>query len=170
MPRMRGIKPDFFTSESVAELPLRFSWSMPQRIDRWMRRSVTADSECWVWTGARTRNGYGQLVIHGKHYMAHRVFYGYFIAEVPDGLDLDHLCRTRSCVNPWHLEPVPRSLNLRRGDTKRTHMSSRTHCPQGHPYDAENTALRNGHRTCRTCERQRAQRNRDRKVVKRATD
>ena len=160
-PDKEGLMPQYTQS---AYQP-RFSWTWPQRIDRWMRRNVVAHGTCWLWTGAKTRNGYGQVAIHGKAWMVHRAFYTYFIADVPPGLDLDHLCRNRACVNPWHLEPVTRSVNLRRGDTRRTHFSSRTHCPQGHPYDDENTAHRQGRRVCRTCDRERARRNRLRRAA-----
>lgn len=141
-------------------------WTMAQRVDRWMRRSVTPDGDCWIWTGSRTRNGYGQLGIHGARYMAHRAFYMYFVGEIPEGLDLDHLCRNRACVNPWHLDPVTRSVNLLRGDTERTHFSSRVACPQGHLYDEANTAIRRGRRCCRECERARARRQREAKAAR----
>lgn len=143
----------------------RFAWPMWHRVDRWMASKVEPDGDCWKWTGATSRNGYGMVAIHGVRYMAHRAFYLYFVADIPAGLDLDHLCRNRACVNPWHLEPVTRSVNLRRGDTRRTHFSSRTHCPQGHPYDDENTARRQGRRVCRACDRERARRNRMRRAA-----
>lgn len=140
-------------------MPLRDSLSA--RIDRWIHRSVRPDGECWIWWGTKTRNGYGQVMFRGTHWMAHRAFYEYFVAQVPERLDLDHLCRNRACVNPWHLEPVTRSVNLYRATTVGKYNTLKTHCPHGHPYSPENTAVRRGKRVCRTCERDRATRIRE---------
>lgn len=81
---------------------------------------------------------------------AHRVAYEEIMGPVPEGLELDHLCRTRSCVNPSHLEPVTHRENMNRGDVA---TRRKTHCPKGHPYDEENTGIYNGYRNCRACAR-----------------
>ena len=95
---------------------------------------------CWQWQGAFV-NGYGKASIwsNGKSLKvrAHRLAYEAFVGPIPDGLELDHLCRQRPCCNPEHLEPVTHLENLRRG--KPVHV---THCPRGHAYNAENTRLR----------------------------
>lgn len=70
---------------------------------------------CWLWTGTIAPNGYGYFAIKGRSQQAHRVAYELLVGPIPDGLDLDHLCRVRACVNPDHLEPVTRSENNRRG-------------------------------------------------------
>ena len=72
-------------------------------------------SGCWIWMGALSANGYGNIHVRPKNIVAHRYFYEYAKGPVPSGLDLDHLCRVRCCVNPDHLQPVTRSENLRRG-------------------------------------------------------
>src|SRR5690349_1913777 len=72
---------------------------------------------CWLWTKGCTPAGYGAFSIGHKHMAAHRFAYEVLIGPIRNGLDLDHLCRVRSCVNPSHLEPVTRSINLLRGDT-----------------------------------------------------
>lgn len=82
---------------------------------------------CWEWTGARNGNGYGRVHVRpGKLAYAHRAVYALLVGPIPAGLDLDHLCRNRSCVNPLHLEPVTRGENLLRGETlTRAHFERR---------------------------------------------
>lgn len=107
---------------------------------------------CWVWTGSTNGRGYGELRIHGRKWYAHRFA---FVAlggnELPDGFDLDHLCRTRPCVRPEHLEAVTRLQNVQRGEGH----GSETHCPQGHPYAGDNLRVEStATRHCRTCDRE----------------
>src|SRR5450755_3951408 len=70
----------------------------------WARVDKQTDG-CWVWTGA-LRTGYGTLSVSGKNVPAHRFSYELLVGIIPDGLQIDHLCRNRACVNPEHLEPV----------------------------------------------------------------
>lgn len=70
---------------------------------------------CWIWKGYLQPNGYGKAFDGKKVRMAHVVVWEAANGPVPDGLDLDHLCRNRACVRPDHLEPVTRAVNLRRG-------------------------------------------------------
>ena len=120
-----------------------------------MRLVRMDESGCWLWQGQISRNGYGRhRVGPGRPLVAaHRVSYEHFVGEIPEGLQLDHTCRVRNCVNWAHLEPVTGSENTKRQD----HAERRkTECPQGHPYDDENTIVRkDGFRRCRTCERER---------------
>lgn len=118
---------------------------------------------CWLWIGNRMRNGYGTTnvrVSRGKHavQLAHRIVWEAHRGAVPDGLQLDHLCRVRSCVNPWHLEPVTRKENILRGVSPTAANARKTHCPLGHAYTPDNMYLRGDRpgRMCRQCRIQKA--------------
>jgi len=123
---------------------------------------------CWPWTACRSSDGYGHIRIEGSVYKAHRVVYELMVGPIPVGLEIDHLCRNRACVRPDHLEPVTKTTNVRRGlaMVNGAQNAAKTHCPAGHPYDAENTRVgrtRMGiaYRVCRTCDRERVRRKRD---------
>jgi HNH endonuclease len=117
------------------------------------------ESDCWTWTASRIRGGYGNVGWEGQVRVAHRVIYKLLVGPIPEGLEIDHLCRNRACCNPAHLEPVTHQENVRRGDrwAMGNHERSKTHCPQGHPYDEVNTghSKKNGSRWCRACARER---------------
>lgn len=83
-------------------------------LPRWESK-VERSPSCWFWTGAISRSGYGNFWTGESYVSAHRWSYEHFVGPIPEGLDLDHLCRVRNCVNPAHLEPVTRQENLRRG-------------------------------------------------------
>lgn len=117
-----------------------------EKIDR-----SAGDGGCWLWTLVPHHSGYGLFQTGHGQVMAHRFSYELHVGPIPEGLQLDHLCRVRHCVNPAHLEPVTQSENVRRG-----YMATRTHCKNGHPFDEANTRLRAGRgRTCRACDRER---------------
>ena len=124
----------------------------------WSKVKKTTD--CWLWEGA-LRKGYGEIAIgrRGDGMMqTHRLAYLTLVGDIPDGLELDHLCRVRHCVNPDHLEAVTRAVNVQRGLIPGI-MSARgraiTHCIKGHEYTKANTYLRpEGNRRCRICQRQ----------------
>ena len=128
---------------------------------RFMERFTVGDG-CWEWTASRTSAGYGNLRLTDRNVYAHRASYELFVGPIPAGLQIDHLCRNRACVRPDHLEPVTQQENIRRGMGGES-SRSKTHCPQGHPYDEANTRIgRRGDgtqfRLCRTCERERDRR------------
>lgn len=119
---------------------------------------------CWTWMGAKTSKGYGRFHLDGNKH-AHRVAFEIYKGEIPAGLVLDHLCRTPSCVNPDHLEPVTLVENIKRGDHfGKGWKRNITHCPKGHEYSDENTYIarlvkRNvERRVCKTCNRELRQR------------
>lgn len=117
----------------------------------WSRMSVTA-AGCWEWNGTRDEHNYGRIHLKYRHRGAHRVVYEMLVGPIPDGLQLDHLCRNPPCVNPAHLEPVTQRENLLRGNTLAAANAAKTHCPQGHEYTPENTYQSAGKRRCRRCE------------------
>lgn len=115
----------------------------------WRKAKVT-ESGCWQWTGHLTRDGYGS-----QH--PHRTAYEEFVGPIPDGLQIDHLCRNRACCNPEHLEAVTPRQNTHRGYGPAGLNARKTHCDKGHALTVENTYVhpptspRAGRRTCREC-------------------
>ena len=91
-------------------------------LTRTFRTKVTVCS-CGCWLFATTdRYGYGRYKFNGRNVAAHRFAYDRLVADVPDDFDIDHLCdRHRNCVNPHHMEPVPKSENARRANARRWH-------------------------------------------------
>lgn len=121
---------------------------LAQRI---LSRTVSGPNSCVLWTGAKTPKGYGQIRFEGRLHAVHRVVFEASKGPIPDGLEIDHLCRVRNCVNPEHLEAVTHAENNRRSIRNR-----RSTCTQGHPMTPENVyERRNGDRECRTCRRSR---------------
>lgn len=137
------------------------STSLPERPEDhellMLNRSIDPDSGCWNWTGTIADTGYGRV----RKAYAHRVAYEFWIGPIPDGLQIDHLCRNRRCFNPEHLEAVTQRENILRGESPMARHARRTHCVHGHEFTAENTySPPSGatHRHCRTCIRNRPSR------------
>lgn len=136
---------------------------------RWKRRGTVHDitteerffshveqiGKCWLWMAFRQPDGdYGKFWLDDKCLLAHRWSYEFLRTEIPAGLDLDHLCRTPPCVNPWHLEPVTDLVNVVVRGTGITAINARkTHCLRGHSFDEANTYItpKRGRRHCRAC-------------------
>ena len=114
-----------------------FETTLPSRF--WSK-VYAAPSGCWLWMGGKVGEGYGQYWESSARpvRVAHRVSYEDLIGAIPTLLTLDHLCRVRNCVNPWHVEPVTQRENTLRGIGPSAKFARATHCVNGHPLTPEN--------------------------------
>lgn len=149
------------------------SWSRPladpnYRAKVWGRiiaNVAPTNAGCWEWMKFKNEDGYGAVSVKRRMVTVHQVALAISIGGAwPPPLEVDHLCRNRSCCNPDHLEVVTSGENSRRGKAPEVtgeRQRNKTHCPAGHPYDEKNTYRnpRTGYRLCRPC---RARRERDR--------
>lgn len=104
--------------------------------------------ECWEWQGRKDKDGYGMKGTRPAHCVVHELLVG----EIPDSLQLDHLCRNRPCVNPENVEPVTRKVNILRGESFSAVNARKEFCKNGHPLNEANTYERpGGWRGCRRC-------------------
>ncbi len=117
--------------------------------------AINLDAPCWLFGGAITRNGYGQVRRKGVTLYAHRYMWTLMRGPIPAGMQIDHLCRVRHCINPQHMEVVTHRENLRRGEGITARLARKTHCPHGHEYTEANTYRppSTRHRICRECHR-----------------
>lgn len=119
------------------------------KVEKRFWSKVEKGQGCWNWKDYKNYGGYGRFWIKYKTFQAHRVSYEMVIGSIPVGLQIDHLCRNRMCVNPSHLEPVTQKENLRRGIN---HHRIKTHCIRGHEFTYENIYKRkDGGRSCKLC-------------------
>lgn len=108
---------------------------------------------CWLWTGYVDPLGYAKFWLKGGRYYVHRISYQYHVKKMPNNLAIDHLCKTRNCINPKHLEPKTRIENiLAKGSLSFSRINKiKTHCPRGHEYTKENTYVNKKKRSCKIC-------------------
>jgi len=145
-------------------------------IDEWNERIqprlvVDPETGCWRWPGWNNGLGYGKIQVGGRKgrgLYVHRIAYELFVGPIPEGMDLDHLCRVRDCARPDHLEPVTRSENIRRGAgaggvLAPPYVMPET-CRAGHALVGDNLGppgTDGSHWRCRTCDREDARRRYD---------
>lgn len=127
----------------------------------------TDDTACWPWMASKRAGGYGQFLISGTFVgQAHRLAYELEVGPIPDGLQLDHLCRNTACCNPSHLEPVTPRENYLRGVGFAADNARKTHCKWGHPFEGDNLYSRYGKRWCQTCRRRNERTSRARRAIR----
>jgi HNH endonuclease len=107
------------------------------------RVAIEPNCGCWLWLPSLGSHGYGnasfQALIPSRATVAHRLSYVAFKGDIPEGYEVDHLCRVKSCVNPEHLQAVPHFVNSWRawGEYPERLATRESGCPRGHgPYSA----------------------------------
>ena len=108
------------------------------------------ENGCWIWQGAVRAGGYGHIGIDGRRVAAHRASWELYRGPIPEGLQIDHLCRVRNCVNPDHLEPVTQAENVRRGMSPTAVAAREKRCFKGHSME-DPWIGGDGKRRCRIC-------------------
>lgn len=124
------------------------------------------ETGCLVWVAARSVEGYGRVSVEGRSQLAHRVVWELYVGPIPEGMTIDHLCNRPSCVNIAHLRVASQRENILapHSATLARRNSLVTECPQGHPYDEQNTNRnRPERRDCRACGRAATRRWRDKR-------
>lgn len=141
----------------TARIPLtEFQKTLPEKLPRHMRRRIVeGDGGCWICTGSKKHGRYQSVSINNKSVSAHRLSYELLVGQIPEGYEIDHLCKVTYCVNPSHLEAVPRSVNWERSNAISRINRDRTHCKNGHELFGVNLYIRpDGRgRQCRACQK-----------------
>lgn len=143
--------------------------SRPAEERFWEKVDQDGPNGCWIWTGTKNEQGYGRFALFcrpTRQVRAYRYSYELLVGPIPEGLELDHLCRNRGCVNPDHLEPVTHRENTLRGFNPAGMNARKTHCIHGHEFTEKNTIhTKRGGRHCRACKNRDAREYRRRQRV-----
>jgi hypothetical protein len=130
-------------------------------IERFWAKTISGENGCIVWKGSISTSGYGRITLNGKPKQAHRFSFEQANGPIPEGLQIDHVCRNRACVNPDHLRLVTSKQNTLANSNSPSAINARkSHCPRGHIFTPENTSIpkSNPHRRCKACDRERSRR------------
>lgn len=124
----------------------------------WNKVDRASDEGCWTWMAGTYPSGYGMIYLPPDTTTgAHRISYEIHKGPIPEGLEIDHLCSVRTCVNPMHLEAVTHRENMHRTPNSVFALeAAKTHCSNGHEFTPENTYVRPSRpnaRNCRSCKR-----------------
>ena len=123
---------------------------------RFLSHVKIIDSGCWEWQGRISNKGYAHFFWDKSTKNAHRFSYKQYVGPLTKGLQIDHLCRNKTCVNPSHLEQVTQQVNI-----SRIPRHTKTHCKKGHEYTPENSYFyKETKRCCRICLRLKNQKRR----------
>jgi HNH endonuclease len=137
------------------------SQDLRQKANFW--RHVERREDCLIWVGCRTKKGYGHFMYRNrKLYAAHRLAWIWANGQIPNGMQIDHLCRNRSCVNPVHMELVTNKINQFRGQSVSGLSFWKIRCSEGHLLLGDNLyPWQKNRRTCRICHNARETRYRE---------
>ena len=136
----------------MGDCPILFS--APSMTRFWSKVDRKEGLSCWNWIGPTNASGYGRFHAEGRSVMAHRVTVWLSGRSIPNGMEVDHICRNRSCVNPEHLRVVTHRENLLAGETITARAAATTNCPKGHLLVGGNLLIsKDGRRKCRECDR-----------------
>lgn len=140
------------TTSDTFRAELKAHTRSPERLHERVQRTIRpAPGGCWQWTGPLSHLGYGRFNIGTGKFPAHRITYELYIGPIPDGLEIDHLCRNRACVNPAHLEPVTRRVNMERSEHRNFRTKVDGVCQRGHSMADAYVSPGTGNRACREC-------------------
>ena len=126
--------------------------------DRFRKKIKTSGAGCWEWTGVKNHAGYGSIVVNGKKLLAHRYSYELLVGTIKPGMVIDHKCRNRSCVNPYHLEQA----TLKDNSSRTAPGKNATHCKRGHELTEDNIYRQKYGRSCKACSMDRTVKRRNR--------
>lgn len=132
-------------------------------------RNIDPITNCWEWTKAKDKDGYGLITINSVVRRVHRVSFEEFNGPIPNGLSVLHSCDNPPCFNPSHLEAGTSQKNrqdafargritaeaMKEWFKKRTarRHAAQTHCKHGHEFNEKNTRWKGTARSCRECDR-----------------
>lgn len=145
------------TPQVEASLAQETALFTPEFADRFWARVTRHEHGCWEWDRPRA-DGYGRVWVSAAwpHAYVHQVSYLLAGGTIPEGMEIDHVCRNRRCVRPSHLECVTHRENVLRSEGSAAQHARRQFCPRGHLYAGANLKVRvDGRRACRQCERER---------------